>query len=230
MKRGEGDHMEFIEATGIIKRYGKEPTFVEALKGINVAISRGEWLAIMGQSGSGKSTLLTVLGGLNSPSSGTCRVEGTDIYALSSEQRAKFRRENVGFVFQRFHLLEYLSAIENVMLPLAVTALSTETKRDMALEALKRVGLEGMERRLPGELSGGEQERVAIARAIVNSPAVLLADEPTGNLDSRTGEMIMDLFAELNAQGMTIVMVTHSEMWARRASRIMYLKDGKLWE
>jgi len=220
--------MSFLKAEGISKRYGQGPGAVEALRGIDMEVAQGEWLAVMGRSGSGKSTLLTVLGGLNSPTGGRYSVAGVELYALSSERRADFRREKVGFVFQSFHLLDYLSVLENVMLPLVTASMASHTKREMAREALERVGLQGKETRLPAQISGGEQERVAIARAIVNRPLLLLADEPTGNLDSRTGEQVMELFGDLHQQGMTIVMVTHSEQWARMAQRTVYISDGRL--
>lgn len=220
--------MCLIKAQGILKRYGHGPGAVEALRGIDLEVPKGEWLAVMGRSGSGKSTLLTVLGGLNSPTAGNYSVEGVELYCLPPEQRADFRREKMGFVFQSFQLLDYLSVLENVMLPLVNSSMPSRRKRELAREALERVGLYGKEARLPSQISGGEQERVAIARAIVNRPVLLLADEPTGNLDSATAEQVMELFGDLNGQGMTVVMVTHSEQWAAMAQRTIKISDGRV--
>lgn len=175
--------MSYVCAKGIVKRYGQAPNSVEALRGIDMEVPRGQFLAIMGASGSGKSTLLSVLGGLNSPTEGSYSLGEVELYQLDAERRADFRREQMGFVFQSFHLMEYLSVLENVMLPMAPLRIPASIKRERAREALERVGLVDKERRLPGEISAGEQERVAIARAIVNRPSLLLADEPTGNLD-----------------------------------------------
>jgi putative ABC transport system ATP-binding protein len=182
----------------------------------------------MGESGAGKSTLLGMLGAMNAPTSGRLIVDDIDIYGLTNEKRADFRREYLGFVFQGFHLISYLTVLENVMLPLAVCNGSRKDKRDMALEALSKMGLSDKKDRLPGEISGGEKERVAVARAIVNEPPVLLADEPTGSLDSRNSRDIMSIFQKLNSSGITVVMVTHSEECARYAERILYVADGKL--
>lgn len=220
--------MSYLRAKGIVKRYGQGPNSVEALRGIDMEVPRGQWVAIMGASGSGKSTLLSVLGGLNSPTEGSYSLGEVELYQLDAEKRADFRREQMGFVFQSFHLMEYLSVLENVMLPMAPLRIPASIKRERAMEALNRVGLVGKERRLPGEISGGEQERVAIARAIVNRPSLLLADEPTGNLDSATGHRIMELFCELNAQGMTVIMATHDSRWAKMAQRTLYISDGLL--
>ena len=220
--------MSYMEALSIVKKYGQGGALVEAVAGVDLSIGQGEFLSLMGPSGSGKSTILSVLGGLNTPTSGTYAVDGIDIYGLNGEQRADFRREYLGFIFQNFHLLPYLSLVENVSLPLAVQRISKKDKREMALEALDRVGLADMAARLPNQISGGEQERTAIARAVVNEPQILLADEPTGNLDSRTSAEIMDLLGLLNSQGMTIVMVTHSREAAARADSIIEVRDGRL--
>jgi putative ABC transport system ATP-binding protein len=182
----------------------------------------------MGESGSGKSTLLSLMGALNTPTSGRYVVDDIDVYSLGQDRRADFRREFLGFVFQSFHLVPYLTLAENVMLPLAVVKRSGKEKRAMAEEALARVGLGGKANRLPSQISGGEQERVAIARAIVNEPPILLADEPTGNLDTKTTRDIMDLLTRLNAEGMTIVMVTHNPDCAREARRILRVSDGRI--
>jgi putative ABC transport system ATP-binding protein len=220
--------MEYIQLENITKAYGAGEGRVTALQGISLSIQTGEFAAIMGESGSGKSTLLSVLGVLNTPSGGSYRVNGVDVYALNGEQQADFRRETLGFVFQSFHLIPYLSVIENVMLPLTTKRLKEKVKRGMADQALARVGLAAKGRRLPNQISGGEQERVAIARAVVNRPPILLADEPTGNLDTRTGREVMGLLQELNREGMTIVMVTHSPEWARYTHRILHISDGRL--
>ena len=182
----------------------------------------------MGQSGSGKSTFLSVLGGLSHPSSGTVSVDGIDLYALPGEKLADFRREYLGFVFQSFNLVPYLTALENVTLPLAVKRMPGAEKRERAQAVLERVGLVGRARHLPGKLSGGEQERVAIARALVNEPPLILADEPTGALDSETTVEIMELFAKLNGEGITICMVTHNPEIQRYFDRTIVMRDGRL--
>jgi len=220
--------MSYIEVDHIVKKYGEGEAAFVAVRGIGFDIDHGEFVAIMGESGSGKSTLLSMMGALNTPTSGRYRVDSIDVYDLTQDQRAEFRREYLGFIFQGFHLIPYLTVIENVMLPLAIVKVKSSEKREMAQDALKHVGLEGKEKRLPGEISGGEQERVAIARAIVNEPTILLADEPTGNLDTKTGRSIMDLFGSLNSDGMTIVMVTHSSEYAQYARGILRVSDGLL--
>ena len=202
--------MSSITARQLGKSYGRGSGTVHALSDVSFTIDSGEFVGIMGESGAGKSTLLSILGAMNTPTSGRLTVDGIDVYDLKSEQRADFRREFLGFVFQSFHLIPYLTLLENVMLPLTTIRMTASQKREKALAALDRVGLGGKGDRLPGEASGGEKERCAIARAIVNAPPVLLADEPTGNLDTRTTGAVMDLFKGLNADGMTIVMVTHS--------------------
>ena len=220
--------MDYIKLDNIVKTYGAGEGKVAALQGISLSIQANEFVAIMGESGSGKSTLLSVLGVLNTPSGGSYQVNGTEVYSLTGEQQADFRRETLGFVFQSFHLIPYLSVIENVMLPLTTKRLKEKVKGEMAGRALARVGLAAKGHRLPNQISGGEQERVAIARAVVNRPPILLADEPTGNLDTRTGREIMQLLQELNGEGMTIIMVTHSLEWARYTHRILHITDGRL--
>jgi putative ABC transport system ATP-binding protein len=198
------------------------------VKGISFEINQGDFVALMGESGSGKSTLLSMMGALNSPTSGHYRVDDVDIYGLDQDQRAVFRREYLGFVFQVFHLVPYLTVRENVMLPLTTIRLKAHEKRAMADEALDQVGLTGKAHRLPSEVSGGEQERVALARAIVNEPPILLADEPTGNLDHKTTHEIMGLIKGLCDGGMTVIMVTHSMECAGYAERILRVSDGFL--
>lgn len=217
-----------IQVDDLVKQYGNGETGVVAVQGIRFEIQSGELIAIMGESGSGKSTLLAMMGALNTPTSGKYHVDEIDVYALGQEERADFRRKYLGFVFQSFHLIPYLTVQENVMLPLAPVKMKGKIKRAMADEAIARVGLAGKGHRLPSQISGGEQERVAIARAIVNHPPILLADEPTGNLDTKTGREIMDLLQTLNAEGMTIVMVTHNPENTRFAHRIIQLKDGQV--
>jgi len=220
--------MSYIKAENISKEYGAGESAVTAVSNASFEIEAGEFVAIMGESGSGNSTLLSILGTLNSPTSGQLTVNGRDVYGLGQDDRADFRRQSVGFVFQNFNLLSYLTLAENVMLPLATLNLKKREKQLLAYKALERVGLAEKIKRLPGQISGGEQERVAIARAIVNKPPILLADEPTGNLDTRTGRLIMDFLRSLNDEGVTIVMVTHSTEYSQFAGRILHMSDGML--
>jgi len=218
--------MSLIEMKNVKKHYSSGDDVVEALRGVDIRIEAGEFITIMGQSGSGKSTLLSVLGGMNHPTEGEIEMAGVKLYQLPSEKLADFRASKLGFVFQSFHLIPYLTAIENVMLPLAIVRMKSAEKRTAAKSALDRVGLGAKLDRLPNQLSGGEQERVAIARAIVNNPDILLADEPTGNLDSKTSEEVMALFRELNLAGQTVVMVTHNQENCRYSDRSIVLRDG----
>jgi putative ABC transport system ATP-binding protein len=218
--------MALIEIKNLKKHYKSGDDVVEALRGVDICIETGEFITVMGESGSGKSTLLSVLGGMNHPTGGEIEMAGVKLYQLPSEQLADFRARNLGFVFQSFHLITYLTAIENVMLPLAIVKMKSAEKRSAARQALERVGLGNKLERLPNQLSGGEQERVAIARAIVNNPHILLADEPTGNLDSKTSDEVMALFRELNGAGQTVVMVTHNPENGTYADRTIHLKDG----
>ncbi len=218
--------MALIEIKNVKKQYTSGDDVVEALRGVDMSIEAGEFITVMGQSGSGKSTLLSVLGGMNHPTAGEVEMAGVKLYQLPCEKLADFRAQNLGFVFQSFNLISYLTAIENVMLPLAIVKSSTVEKRTSARQALERVGLGGKLDRLPNQLSGGEQERVAIARAIVNNPHILLADEPTGNLDSKTSQEVMALFRDLNDAGQTVVMVTHNPDNGRYADRTIHLRDG----
>jgi putative ABC transport system ATP-binding protein len=182
----------------------------------------------MGPSGSGKSTLLTIVGAMNHPTEGRVLVDDIDVYSLSDERRADFRREYLGFVFQQHHLMPYLNALENAMLPLATAEMSSREKRDRAANALAKVGLTDKASRLPNQLSGGEQGRLAIARAIINEPPLILADEPTGSLDTKTGAEIMEVFLNLNAQGQTVFMVTHNADNSALAHRIINIVDGQI--
>ena len=220
--------MSYMVAENLIKKYGNGDVTVTAIAGISFQIEPGEFVGVMGESGAGKSTLLSMMGAMNAPTSGSLRVDDIDVYRLNQEQRADFRREFLGFIFQSFHLVSYLTVRENVMLPLAIVKASRKKKRAMADEALSQVGLIDKVNRLPNQISGGEKERVAVARAIVNEPPVLLADEPTGNLDSKTSREIMQMLLKLNADGMTIVMVTHSAECAEYAHRILQVSDGVL--
>lgn len=220
--------MSLIEIKNLSKNYESGEEKVAALVDVGLQIDKGEFISVIGPSGSGKSTLLTILGGLNHPTDGEVVVDEIPIYQLPLEKLADFRREYLGFIFQSFQLIPYLTVVENVMLPLAITEKSNREQLTMAEEILEKMGLRGKGRRLPDQLSGGEQERVAIARALVNSPPILLADEPTGNLDSKTGKEIMELFKDLNEEGQTIVMVTHNPENIAFSSRIIQLRDGKV--
>ncbi|MEJ2364256.1 MAG: ABC transporter ATP-binding protein [Deltaproteobacteria bacterium] len=203
---------------------------VVAVNRVSFDVQEGEIFGLVGPKGSGKSTLLSMMGALNTPTSGQYSVDGLEVYELGQDQRADFRREFLGFVFQSFHLVSYLTLLENVMLPLVTVKTDGRTKRSMAEDALSRVGLDRTAHRLPSQVSGGDQARVAIARAIVNEPPILLADEPSGNLDSKTTREVMDLFRSLNQDGMTIVMVTHSPECAGYARRLLRISDGLLVE
>lgn len=218
--------MSLIEVREVSKSYQSGGQTVAALRGVDLFVEAGEFVTIMGHSGSGKSTLLSILGGLNRPSGGSVTMAGIDLYALSGEKLADFRSDKLGFVFQSFNLIPYLTALENVMLPLAISAMKKREKEEAAQEALHRVGLGQKTGRLPNQLSGGEQERVAIARAIVNRPEILFADEPTGNLDSQTSLEMMNLFRALNDAGQTVVMVTHNPENCDYSDRTIHLRDG----
>ncbi len=218
--------MSLIKLEQVTKHYINGGDCVTALHEMTLSVNEGTFLGVMGPSGSGKSTLLSVLGALTNPSSGTVTIDGIDVYGLSQEKQADFRREYLGFIFQSHNLISYLNALENVMLPLAVTKLSTAEKRQRASSMLERVGLPDRMLHLPQQLSGGEQERVAIARALVNNPPLLLADEPTGSLDSATSQQVMNLLAELHQGGQTIVMVTHNRENLEWVDRTVSLRDG----
>ena len=217
-----------IELENVTKTYNGRISPVHALQGVDLKVAEGEFVAVMGPSGSGKSTLLTVLGAMSSPTQGQVVIDGIDLYRLQPEQQADFRHEYVGFVFQQLQLLPYLTAQENVLLALAIARLSKTEKVARARRALAQVGLSGKEDRLPYQLSGGEQGRVAVARAVVNQPPLLLADEPTGNLDRVTGVQVLDLLKELNSTGQTVVMVTHDSQAAAYAGRTVNILDGRI--
>ncbi len=222
--------MSFLIAENVSKTYSDRDSQneVPVLHNVNIRIAEGEFVCLMGPSGSGKSTLLTILGAMNRPSQGRLLIDGIDVYALPDERRADFRAQYLGFVFQQHHLLPFLSAVENVMLPLATLPLKASEKRRKALDVMEKVGLGGKASRLPSQLSGGEQGRLAIARAIVNDPPLLLADEPTGTLDTRTGDEIMKVFLDINGRGQTIFMVTHNPANAALAHRVLHIRDGRL--
>ncbi|QPJ63310.1 MAG: ABC transporter ATP-binding protein [Candidatus Nitronauta litoralis] len=215
-----------IEALELSKSYQLGNQQVVALKSTTFRINEGEWVAIMGQSGSGKSTLMNLLGCLDQPTGGTYLLDDIDVKTLNADSLAEVRNRKIGFVFQSFNLLPRSSALENVELPLLYGRVSDS--REKSLKALERVGLEARSRHKPNELSGGERQRVAIARALVNNPSIILADEPTGNLDSRTGEEIMGMFTRLHTEGVTLILVTHEPHIAEYAHRIITLKDGEI--
>ena len=220
--------MPLVELHNISKTYNHNTTAVHALVDASLQLNEQEFVALMGPSGSGKSTILSILGAMNPPTNGRVLVDGLEIYRLSIERLADFRREYLGFVFQQLFLVPYLTAVENVMLPLAATRMPNRRQHEMAIDALSRVSLADKAARLPRDLSGGEQQRVAIARAIVNAPPLLLADEPTGCLDSRTGREIVDVFQELREDGLTVFLVTHDAAVAARADRIVHVQDGRV--
>jgi putative ABC transport system ATP-binding protein len=217
-----------IQLREITKTYNGRSMPVHALRNLSLDVAEGEFAAIMGPSGSGKSTLLTVLGAMNPPTTGQVLVDGIDVYGLPVERQADFRHEYVGFVFQQLQLLPYLTAEENVLVALTISRLPKREKRRRAREALARVGLEDKLNRLPSQLSGGEQGRVAVARALVNQPPLLLADEPTGSLDQATGTQVLELLGELNEAGQTVIMVTHDAAAAAHAGRIINIIDGEI--
>ena len=213
----------------VFKVYGSGEATVSALNDLCMSVRQGEYLAVMGTSGSGKSTAMNILGCLDRPSGGSYRLNGTAVENLSDDQLADLRNRELGFVFQQFHLLQELTALENVMLPMVYAGVSPAERQERAQAALKRVGLADRMQNRPNQLSGGQQQRVAVARAIINQPKLLLADEPTGALDSRTTSEVLDLFDELHRdQGMTILLVTHEHNVAERAERIVHFHDGRL--
>jgi len=215
-----------IEIENVTKLYKMGEETVHALLGVSIKVHRNEYLAIMGPSGSGKSTLMNMLGCLDTPTNGKYHFTGKDVSDMSDDELADIRNREIGFVFQTFNLLPRSTSLANVELPLIYAGLSHQDRRAKAIEALESVGLGDRMGHKPNELSGGQRQRVAIARALVNNPSIILADEPTGNLDSRTGEEIMQLFEDLYAQGNTIIVVTHEEDIARHARRIVRLRDG----
>ncbi|MFT4033297.1 MAG: ABC transporter ATP-binding protein [Siphonobacter sp.] len=218
--------MNIIETNHIQKRYVMGTEVVEALKNITISIQKGEYVAFMGPSGSGKSTLMNIVGCLDTPTSGSYILNGQDVSRMGENELAEVRNKEIGFVFQTFNLLPRQTALENVALPLIYAGYSKADRTEKAMQTLKGVGLENRAHHRPNELSGGQRQRVAIARALVNDPSILLADEPTGNLDTKTSYEIMDLFDQLYSKGNTIVMVTHEEDIAQYSHRIIRLRDG----
>lgn len=220
----------FVRTGGLSREYRIGPSIIRALDRVDLEIGRGEFLGVLGVSGSGKSTLLHLLGGLDTPTSGEVEVDGRALGKFNARERAIYRRQSVGFVFQSFYLVPGLSAEQNVAVALTFQGIFGRHRRDLAREAIRRVGLEGRARHRPSQLSGGEQQRVALARAIVHRPPLLLADEPTGNLDRATAEGVMDLIREIHRETRTtVVIVTHNEAMARQAAdRIVWLSDGRL--
>jgi len=215
-----------IDLNNVTKTYASGELSVQALRGVTFSIQPGEYVAIMGPSGSGKSTLMNLLGALDRPTTGTYKLDGTDVASRNDNELAGIRLKKLGFIFQGFNLLARTSATKNVALPLFYAGVSPRARNEAAIARLTEVGLADRLTHKPNELSGGQQQRVAIARALVNDPAVLLADEPTGNLDTQTSEEIMALFEALNAAGRTIIMVTHDEDISRHAKRVIRLRDG----
>ncbi|QXE23654.1 ABC transporter related protein [Richelia sinica FACHB-800] len=219
---------EIIRLENIFKIYGNGETEIQALNNVNLVIEEGEYCAIMGPSGSGKSTAMNIIGCLDRPTNGHYYLDNVDVAQMNDNELAHIRNQKLGFVFQQFHLLTQLTALENVILPMVYAGIKSEERRERAIEALIKVGLEKRLHNKPTQLSGGQQQRVAIARAIVNRPVVLLADEPTGALDSRTTQEVLDIFGELNSSGITVVMVTHETEVARQTKRIVWFRDGQV--
>ncbi|GAC1648666.1 MAG: ABC transporter ATP-binding protein [Gemmatimonadaceae bacterium] len=221
-----GPATPLVAVEGLRRDYAMGGERVAALRGVSLSIAVGEYVAIVGPSGCGKSTLLNLLGAIDAPTAGSVRIRGHDLGAMRDGEATRFRLDHIGFVFQRFYLMPVLTAIENVELPMAEAGLERGARRQRASELLSYVNLTGRGRHRPAQLSGGEQQRVSIARALANRPALLLADEPTGELDAATGGDVIALFERLNVDGMTIVVVTHDEQLARAAKRVVHMRDG----
>jgi putative ABC transport system ATP-binding protein len=219
---------EVLALRDVAREFRMGDETVHALRGVSFDVAAGEWVAVVGPSGCGKSTLLNLLGAVDRPTRGTVRIGGQDVGAMRDREATAFRLRRIGFVFQRFYLMPTLTARENVELPMAEAGASRQEREARARELLAYVGLAGRERHRPAQLSGGEQQRVAIARALANRPALLLADEPTGELDARTGQEIIQLFRRLNADGTTLVVVTHDETLADAGRRVLHMRDGLL--
>jgi len=225
----EANPAHLIEMRELTRVYQLGPQEIYALRGVDLVIQNGEYVAIMGPSGSGKSTLMNIIGCLDRPTSGRYLLDGIPVESMDDDELAAIRNRKIGFVFQTFNLLARTTALQNVELPLVYAKIPRAERREMAEEALAAVGLKERMNHQPNELSGGQRQRVAIARALVNRPSLLLADEPTGNLDSQTGREILDLFRELHSRGNSIIMVTHEDDVAQEAKRIIHIRDGKVW-
>ncbi len=219
-----------IELRNVTKIYRKGPEEIRALDNVSLVVQPGEFVVLLGVSGAGKTTLLNLIGGLDTPTSGSVLVDGVEISKLDAWSLTRYRREKVGFIFQTFQLIPTLTVLENVMLPLVPVKMGYQEKVEKARRLIKQVGLSGRINHLPGELSGGEQQRVAIARALVNDPQILLADEPTGDLDTETGRQIVELLKRLYAQGKTVMVATHDEQLAQAATHLIRMRDGKVVE
>lgn len=217
-----------ISIKNLVKNYYVGNQTVRALRGIDIDIKRGEYVAIMGPSGSGKSTLMNILGALDTPTEGDYFLNGTNVSLLEDDQLAAIRNREIGFVFQTFNLLHRYTALENVTLPLIYAGIPKHERREQAMQVLENVGLTDRVTHKPNELSGGQRQRVAVARALINNPSIILADEPTGNLDSKTSEDIMRLIGDIHEQGNTIIVVTHENDIAQKAERIIFLRDGQV--
>ena len=215
-----------IKTENLTKEYEAGSQVVKALKGIDLSVKRGEFVSIMGPSGSGKTTLMNIIGCLDSPTSGSYHLNDKSVSSLEDDELAKIRNEEIGFVFQSFHLLARNTAFENVMLPLKYAGVNKEEATKRSNDVLDLVGLSSRSKHTPSELSGGQQQRVAIARALVNRPSILFADEPTGNLDSKTGQDVMKIFKDLNENGQTIILITHEDSVAKQSNRIITIMDG----
>ena len=222
--------MSIIKTENLVRHFTVGTQTVEALRGVSLDINKGEFVAIMGPSGSGKSTLMNIIGCLDSPTSGTYYLNNKNVSTLDDDALALIRNHEIGFVFQNFHLLARNTALDNVMLPLKYAGIDKSEQEEIAMDVIKSVDLESRAHHQPSELSGGQQQRVAIARALVNKPSILFADEPTGNLDSKTGDDVMKLFTNLHKQGQTIILITHEIEVANQAERIISIKDGKIFE
>jgi putative ABC transport system ATP-binding protein len=220
--------MNIIELQKVTKIYKLDEVEVVGVKDINLKIKKGEFVCIMGPSGSGKSTLLHLIGCLDKPTYGKVFIDGIDVSKMSEDELAEIRKNKIGFVFQFFNLYPTLNALENIELPMIIAEKDKEYRRKRAIELLKIVGMEKFKDHFPSELSGGQRQKIAIARALANDPPIILADEPTGNLDSKSGKEVMEIFKKLNEEGKTIVVVTHNKEVAKYAERIIYLKDGKI--
>ncbi len=218
----------FMVLNNVTKVYPMGDTQVQALRGVDLQIKAGEFIAVLGPSGSGKSTIMHILGCLDTPTAGTYHLDGVAIEGLNPNELAEIRNRKIGFVFQSFHLLPRATAGENVELPMVFAGVNANERKACAEGVLEQVGLRERIRHLPNELSGGERQRVAIARALVNKPSIILADEPTGNLDSRSGAEILALFEDLHSEGRTVILVTHDEAIAKRAHRVIHIFDGKI--